>query len=156
MLEKKIKKIKKKVNKSNNEIIDLAKQASELYTKLIQQAINQCNEDKVKTELHKVEKNQISMLQNIENTDEECIKELAKYFDDIFAIFVNSCKEKTQKTIRSSSEKIWNINETWAKAAQELKSIVQLYDEDHETMQSMFAEQYSESTELIERTLKIK
>ena len=108
MLEKKIKKIKKKVNKSNNEIIDLAKQASESYTKLIQQAIDQCNEDKVK----KVRKDQISIPENIENTDEKCIKELAKHFDDMLAIFFNSCKEKVQKIISIFSEKMRNIKET--------------------------------------------
>ena len=106
MLENKIKQIKKKINKSLNEIIDLAKQASESYTKLIQQAIDQCNEDKVKNEIQKVLKYQISILQNIENTDEERIKELTKHFDHMFAIFVNSCKEKTHKTIRSSHKKI--------------------------------------------------
>ena len=68
-----------------------------MCTKVIQQANNQCDGDTAKNELQKVEKYQISILHNIKNSDEECIEQLTKHFDNMLVILVNNCQDKAQK-----------------------------------------------------------
>ena len=155
-LGKELEEIKIAMKNTQNEITDLANKISESFTKRIHKAISQWNEDKLNKKLLEFEDCHKSITQNIENIDEDRIKELYGWCNCVFKSLINSNQEKALKVIYDSNKKIWNIIKTSVNATQDLNSIVEIFDKNHDFIQDVFKKWDKESTELIKKTLKIK